>query len=100
MAKLNDDCFILDKDRIAHREALVILEVRVCPRWRPTFSMVEQPDVLPATASSPRPIPAHDNAAVDCYASPTPLQQGGRREIDRSGRSLGRPSLQRHSPTG
>ena len=69
-AKLNDDCFILDKDRIAHHEALAILRSRVRP-------MVESENVPLAEAAgrflaealvSPRPIPAHDNAAVDGYA--------------------------------
>ena len=69
-AKLNDDCFVLDKDRIAHHEALAILRSRVHPA-------VESEEVPLAEASgrflaealvSPRPIPAHDNAAVDGYA--------------------------------
>ena len=69
-AKLNDDCFVLDKDRIAHHEALAILRSRVHP-------VVESEDVQLAEAAgrflaealvSPRPIPAHDNAAVDGYA--------------------------------
>lgn len=69
-AKLNDDCFVLDKDRIAHHEALAILRSRVHPA-------VESEEVQLAEAAgrflaealvSPRPIPAHDNAAVDGYA--------------------------------
>jgi molybdopterin molybdotransferase len=69
-AKLKDDCFVLDKDRIAHHEALAILRSRVSPA-------VESEDVPLAEAAgrflaeslvSPRPIPAHDNAAVDGYA--------------------------------
>ena len=69
-AKLNDDCFVLDKDRIAHHEALAILRSRVHPA-------VESEEIPLAEASrrflaealvSPRPIPAHDNAAVDGYA--------------------------------
>jgi molybdopterin molybdotransferase len=69
-AKLNDDCFVLDKDRIAHQEALAILRSRVHPA-------VESEEVQLAEAAgrflaeelvSPRPIPAHDNAAVDGYA--------------------------------
>jgi molybdopterin molybdotransferase len=68
--KLNDDCFVLDKDRISHNEALDILEARVQP-------IVSTEDVALADASgrflaeaivAPRPIPAHDNAAVDGYA--------------------------------
>jgi molybdopterin molybdotransferase len=70
MAKLNDDCFVLDKDRITHLEALAILQSRV-------FTAVESEDIPLAKASgrflaealvSPRPIPAHDNSAVDGYA--------------------------------
>ena len=69
-AKLNDDCFVLDKDRIAHHEALAILRSRI-------RTAVESEDVPLAEAAgrflaealvSPRPIPAHDNAAVDGYA--------------------------------
>jgi molybdopterin molybdotransferase len=70
MAKLNDDCFVLDKDRITHLEALAILKSRVS-------TAVESEDVPLAKAAgrflaeaviSPRPIPAHDNSAVDGYA--------------------------------
>ncbi len=68
--KLADDCFVLDKDRIPHREALAILEARV----RPVVSS-EEVGLADATGRflaepivAPRPIPAHDNAAVDGYA--------------------------------
>jgi molybdopterin molybdotransferase len=69
-AKLIDDCFVLDKDRLPHGEALAILKSRV----RPVADVEEVP--LAAAAGrflaepvvSPRPIPAHDNAAVDGYA--------------------------------
>ncbi len=69
-AKLIDDCFVLDRDRIPHHEALAILRSRVSPA-------VEGEEVPLAEAAgrflaeaivSPRPIPAHDNAAVDGYA--------------------------------
>ena len=69
-AKLNDDCFVLDKDRIAHHEALAILKSRV----RPAVESEEVPlaeaagRFLAEALVSPRPIPAHDNAAVDGYA--------------------------------
>jgi molybdopterin molybdotransferase len=68
--KLIDDCFVLDKDRLPHREALAILESRVSP-------VVGAEEVPLAEAAgrflaeaivAPRPIPAHDNAAVDGYA--------------------------------
>lgn len=69
-AKLIDDCFILDKDRLPHDEALSILKARVHP-------VTNTEDVPLADACgrflaepivSPRSIPAHDNAAVDGYA--------------------------------
>jgi molybdopterin molybdotransferase len=69
-AKLIDDCFVLDKDRLPHDEAIAILKSRVRP-----VAGVEK--VKPAEAAgrflaeaviSPRSIPAHDNAAVDGYA--------------------------------
>ena len=69
-AKLIDDCFILDKDRLPHREALAILKSRVR-----TVVGVEEISLAEAAGRflaeaimSPRPIPAHDNAAVDGYA--------------------------------
>lgn len=68
-AKLIDDCFVLDKDRIPHDEAIAILKSRV----RPVVG-VEQVKLAEAASRflaedivSPRPIPAHDNAAVDGY---------------------------------
>lgn len=69
IAKLIDDCFVLDKDRLPHDEALGILEARVHP-----VTGTEQVPLAEACGRflaepiiSPRPIPAHDNAAVDGY---------------------------------
>ncbi len=69
-AKLIDDCFVLDKDRLPHDEAIAILKSRVRP-----MVGVEQVPVADAAwrflaeaIVSPRAIPAHDNAAVDGYA--------------------------------
>ena len=69
-AKLIDDCFVLDKDRLPHDEAIAILKSRV----RPVVG-VEQVTLAEAAGRflsqsviSPRLIPAHDNAAVDGYA--------------------------------
>ena len=68
--KLADDCFVLDKDRLPHGEALAILKSRVWP-------VVEVEDVTLDNAAgrylaeaivAPRPIPSHDNAAVDGYS--------------------------------
>jgi molybdopterin molybdotransferase len=69
-ARLRDDCFVLDKDRLPHDEALAILKSRIGP-------VVETEKIrlaeamgrfLAASIVAPRPIPAHDNAAVDGYA--------------------------------
>jgi molybdopterin molybdotransferase len=68
--KLTDDCFVLDKDRLPHLEALEILRARVKP-----VTGSEEVPLAEATGRflarpivAPRPIPAHNNAAVDGYA--------------------------------
>jgi molybdopterin molybdotransferase len=69
-AKLIDDCFVLDKDRIPHHEALATLKSRVrTVVGTEEISLDEAAGRFLAKAIvSPRPIPAHDNAAVDGYA--------------------------------
>lgn len=68
--KLADDCFFHDKDRLPHEEALAILKSRV----RPVVGTEHVPldkaagRYLAEAVLTPRPIPAHDNAAVDGYA--------------------------------
>ncbi|HEY6921667.1 MAG TPA: molybdopterin molybdenumtransferase MoeA, partial [Methyloceanibacter sp.] len=68
--KLDDDCFVLDKDRLPHHEALAILKAGV----RPVVGVEDVPlaeaagRFLAEPIVSPRAIPAHDNAAVDGYA--------------------------------
>ncbi|MCJ7598628.1 MAG: molybdopterin molybdenumtransferase MoeA, partial [Methyloceanibacter sp.] len=68
--KLADDCFFHDKDRLPHSEALAILKSRV----RPVVNTEDVPlnrafsRYLAASVVAPRPIPAHDNSAVDGYA--------------------------------
>lgn len=82
-AKLVDDCFVLDKDRLPHGEALDILKSRV----RPVVAIEDVPlpgaggRFLAAPVTSPRPIPAHDNAAVDgcAFAHATYDQEKGAR---------------------
>jgi len=68
--RLLDDCFLHDKDRLAHNEALALLRERLVP-------VVERVEVEIAHARgfvlaqeivAPRNIPAFDNAAVDGYA--------------------------------
>ena len=69
-ARLSDDCFVLDKDRLPHREALAILKARVGPVVAvEEISLAEAAGrFLAESVVAPRPIPAHDNAAVDGYA--------------------------------
>jgi molybdopterin molybdotransferase len=69
-AKLIDDCFALDKDRIPHVEALTILKSRIGPvvEIEETSLAEAAGRYLARAIISPRPIPAHDNAAVDGYA--------------------------------
>ncbi len=65
--KLLDDCFLHDKDRLTHDEALGILTSRI----RPVAGTERVPlteasgRILAETIAAPRNIPAHTNAAVD-----------------------------------
>ena len=67
---LIDDCFFNDKDRLPHVEALAILKSRV----RSVVATEQVPldgaagRYLADSIIAPRPIPAHDNAAVDGYS--------------------------------
>jgi molybdopterin molybdotransferase len=69
-AKLIDDCFFQDKDRLPHGEALTILKSRVRPVVdAEEVSLKEAAGRYLATpVVAPRPVPAHDNSAVDGYA--------------------------------
>ncbi len=68
--KLLDDCFLHDKDRLTHAEALGILTSRLTPvvgtERVPLLEAAGR--VLAETIIAPRNIPAHTNAAVDGYA--------------------------------
>src|SRR5262245_158005 len=68
--KLEDDCFAHDRRRLRHDEALAILKARVRPVVGVEHLVLAQAAgrILAATARAPRPVPAHDNAAVDGYA--------------------------------
>jgi molybdopterin molybdotransferase len=70
MSKLLDDCFLHDKDRLRHGEALAILKSRIRPVV--ATESVRLADaagrILAAPAVAPRPVPAHTNAAVDGYS--------------------------------
>jgi molybdopterin molybdotransferase len=69
-SKLLDDCFLHDKDRLLHAEALAILKERLQPIV--DTETVELADASGRLAAgpvlAPRHIPAHTNAAVDGYA--------------------------------
>lgn len=67
--RLLDDCFLTDKERLRHDEALAILRERVAPvveaESLPLASAAGR--ILAETLVSPRNVPAADNAAVDGY---------------------------------
>jgi len=68
--RLLDDCFLHDKDRLRHDEALGILRKRISPIAG--IESVNLTDahgrILADDVMAPRNIPAFDNAAVDGYA--------------------------------
>ena len=68
--KLIDDCFVHDKDRLRHAEALALLKARVAPvtaaEMLPLAAAAGR--ILALAVAAKRPVPAHHNAAVDGYA--------------------------------
>lgn len=68
--RLQDDCFVTDRDRLRHDEAIAILRERVTTVvGTETVSLAEAAGrILAAPIVSPRPVPADDNSAVDGYA--------------------------------
>ncbi len=68
--RLIDDCFLTDKERLTHEEALSILKDRLSPVA--DLAAVKLADATGRIAAdavlAPRPVPAADNAAVDGYA--------------------------------
>jgi molybdopterin molybdotransferase len=67
--RLLDDCFLHDKDRLRHDEALALLESRLVRVVEPETVKLERATgrVLAEPVKAPRDIPAFDNAAVDGY---------------------------------
>lgn len=67
---LLDDCFLHDKDRLRHFEAIELLKQRL----RPIAEIISCPlaqasgTVLAEDISAPRNVPDYDNSAVDGYA--------------------------------
>jgi molybdopterin molybdotransferase len=68
--RLIDDCFLTDSERLRHDEALAILRERVGPVVGPERIRLAEAlgRVLAEPVTSPRDVPAADNAAVDGYA--------------------------------
>lgn len=68
--KLLDDCFLHDKDRLRHDDAVALLRSRIEPVTG--FERVGISDVagrvLAESATALLPVPAHTNSAVDGYA--------------------------------
>lgn len=67
---LLDDCFVHDKDRLRHHEALAILKERLSTVATPeTVPLAEAAErILAEAVTAPRNIPLTDNSAVDGYA--------------------------------
>jgi molybdopterin molybdotransferase len=65
-----DDCFLHDKDRLTHAEALEILKQNISPLNLSESINLEDATgrILAKNITAPRAIPAHRNAAVDGYA--------------------------------
>ena len=68
--KLVDDCFVHDRDRLRHDEVIALLKERLHPVVGSALVPLTESlgRVLAADCTAPRPIPAHDNAAVDGFA--------------------------------
>ncbi len=67
---LIDDCFLHDKDRLRHDEALDLLKERLAPVVSAqTVSLNDSLGrILAQKIAAPHPVPLHTNAAVDGYA--------------------------------
>ena len=70
MSKLLDDCFLHDKDRLRHGEALAILKSRIRPVVATeSVRLVDAAGrIQAAAATAARAVPAYTNAAVDGYS--------------------------------
>ncbi len=68
--RLLDDCFLHDRDRLRHTEALALLDARVTPvAGLETVEIAHAAGrVLAEPVHAPHPVPYHTNAAVDGFA--------------------------------
>lgn len=67
---LLDDCFLHDRDRLRHDEALALLRARVAPIvGRESIALAAASGrILAESIAAALPVPAHRNSAVDGYA--------------------------------
>ncbi len=68
--RLIDDCFLHDKDRLRHDEAIAILKERLSPVVGSSIYPIADITgrILAEEIHSPENVPMHNNAAVDGYA--------------------------------
>ncbi|WP_428646417.1 molybdopterin molybdotransferase MoeA [Roseibium sp.] len=68
--QLLDDCFLHDKDRLRHRDALALLKERLSSiAEKETVALEEAGErILAEDITAPRNVPLADNSAVDGYA--------------------------------
>jgi molybdopterin molybdotransferase len=101
--KLLDDCFLHDKDRLKHAEALAILKARVG-----TVADVEEVAlaaargrILAAAVAADQPVPLHTNAAVDGYAfASTDYDRAGGTVFRVAARAAAGHRVDAHVPAG
>ena len=76
MKTLTDDCFVHDKDRLKHSDALALLRERVSTIVGNEIVELAEASgrILAEGVSAPRDIPAFDNSAVDGFAFAQPQQ--------------------------
>ena len=68
--RLLNDCFLHDKERMRHDEAVALLRERLQPITGEETAKLSDAHgrILARDVIAPRPVPAYDNAAVDGYA--------------------------------
>ena len=68
--RLLNDCFLHDRDRLSHADAIALLKSRVLPIINEETIPLDQAcgRIAAATMKAERAIPAHPNSAVDGYA--------------------------------
>ncbi len=74
-----DDCFLHDKERLRHDDALALLKQRLGPLCdvEPVALAAAGGRILAEDVASPRDVPAIDNSAVDGYAFAHASLKGG-----------------------